>query len=154
MNYDKNKLPLRLKEIVEDFEFCEGREKLELLLQYAEDFPPLPDHLKSNREAMEQVHECMTPFYISAESENGSLVFYFDVPESSPTVRGYASILSHGLEGATAEEVLDIPAEFYAQMGLENLLTFQRLNGFGAILAHIKRLALIELSKEKELDTH
>jgi len=91
------------------------------------------------------VHECMTPVFVKAETRDNRMKFYFDVPEASPTVRGYASILGQGLDGATPEEVLRIPGDFYARMGLEKLLTHQRLNGFGAILAHIKRLALQEL---------
>lgn len=145
-----NGLPARLQEIVEDFQWCEGREKIELLIQYAEDMPPLPEHLRGDHEAMQQVHECMTPVFVKAESENGRMKFYFDVPESSPTVRGYASILGHGLEGATPEEVLSVPGDFYANMGLAELLTHQRLNGFGAILAHLKRLAVEEKVKSEK----
>ena len=37
-------LPLNLEEIVGDFELCEGREKLELLLDFARSFPDFPDH--------------------------------------------------------------------------------------------------------------
>jgi cysteine desulfuration protein SufE len=144
MSGNGNGLPARLQEIVEDFEWCEGREKIELLIQYAEDMPPLPEHLREDHEAMQQVRECMTPVFVKAETKNGRMKFYFDVPESSPTVRGYASILGHGLEGATPEEVLSVPTNFYSKMGLADLLTHQRLNGFGAILAHLKRLALEE----------
>lgn len=143
-------LPARLQEIVEDFQWCEGREKIELLIQYAEDMPPVPEHLRGDHEAMQQVHECMTPVFVKAEAENGTMKFYFDVPESSPTVRGYASILGHGLEGATPEEVLSVPGDFYAKMGLAELLTHQRLNGFGAILAHLKRLAVEEKVKSEK----
>ncbi|NTW44682.1 MAG: cysteine desulfuration protein SufE, partial [Anaerolineaceae bacterium] len=38
-------LPTKLAEIVADFELMEGREKLELLLEYANRFPPFPAHL-------------------------------------------------------------------------------------------------------------
>jgi len=38
-------LPERLAEIVEDFGLCEGREKLELLLQYSDSLPALPEHI-------------------------------------------------------------------------------------------------------------
>lgn len=145
MTESKNGLPARLQEIIEDFEWVEGREKVELLLQYAEEMPPLPEYLRGDRDAMQQVHECMTPVFVKAETRDNRMKFYFDVPEASPTVRGYASILGQGLDGATPEEVLGIPGDFYARMGLEKLLTHQRLNGFGAILAHIKRLALEEL---------
>ncbi len=39
-------LPARLQNIVEDFALCEGKEKLELLLQFSEQLPPLPRALK------------------------------------------------------------------------------------------------------------
>jgi cysteine desulfuration protein SufE len=56
-------------------------------------------------------------------------------------VRGYASILQQGLEGVTPQQVEAVPDEFYLQMGLQKVLTAQRLNGIWAILAHMKRLA-------------
>lgn len=141
------KLPSRLQEIVEDFAWAEGREKLELLLEYSEKMPPLPDWL--NRDTnMDQVHECMTPVFVHAEQRNGGLHFYFDVPPESPTVRGYAAILGTGLDGTTPEEVLNIPGNFYQEMGLHKVLTAQRLNGMSAIIAYLKRLATQKLSEQ------
>lgn len=136
------KLPPKLFEIIEDFEFCEGREKIELLIDYAESLPPLPEWLASNRGELDQVHECMTPVFIQAENKNGKLLFHFEVPAESPTVRGYASIMKQGLDGSTPEEILQIPGDFFHAMGLHEVLTHQRLNGLSAILAHIKQLAV------------
>ncbi len=133
-------IPTRLREIVEEFDWCEGQEKLELLLEYSEKMPPLPDWLDKETN-MEQVHECMTPVFVQAEIEDGGMQFYFDVPPESPTVRGYAAILGEGLRGATPEEVIGIPGNFYQEMGLHKVLTAQRLNGISAILAYLKRLA-------------
>jgi len=135
-------IPPKLKEIIEDFEISEDREKLELLLYYAENMPPLPDSLQENHDQMDQVQECMTPVYVQANVDGGKIYFYFDAPPQSPTVRGYAALLAEGVNGSTPAEVLEIPADFYLQMGLEKVLTQQRLNGITAILAHMKRLAL------------
>jgi cysteine desulfuration protein SufE len=143
----RDEIPPRLSEIVADFQWAEGREKLELLLQYAEELPPLPAWLSDQRSAMHPVPECMTPVAVFAENRNGRLSFYFDVPESSPTVRGYASILAQGLMDATPEQVLKLPNDFYQQMGLDKVLTQQRLHGIGAILAHMRALALQEVAK-------
>jgi cysteine desulfuration protein SufE len=142
MSETNEKIPARLQEIVEDFAFCEGREKLELLLEYSEHMPPLPDWLQEKHDGMDQVQECMTPVYVQAKTEDGKMTFFFDVPAESPTVRGYAAIMAEGLQGATPEEVLSVPVGFYLEMGLEKVLTQQRLNGISAILAHMKRLAL------------
>ena len=139
--------PARLKEIIEDFQLSEGREKLELLLQYADQMPALPDWLKHDRSKMEFVPECMTPVYVHAEIEGGRMTFYFDVPDESPTVRGYAALMGEGLSGATPEQVLSVPGDFYLQMGLDKVLSHQRLNGITAILAHMKRLAVDVIGK-------
>jgi len=138
-------LPPRLAEIVDDFQYCEGREKLELLLQFAESLPPLPERIAVNQAQMDTVPECMTPVSVTAEIEQGGMVFYFVVPEESPTVRGYAAIMAEGLRGASPTQVLNIPADFYLKMGLQTVLSSQRLNGMAAIVAHIKRLAVAHL---------
>lgn len=140
-------MPARLKEIIEDFQLSEGREKLELLLQFAQQMPALPEWLQGDRSQMEFVPECMTPVYVHAETQNGRMTFYFDVPDESPTVRGYAAIMAEGLREATPEQVLNVPGDFYQQIGLDKVLSYQRLNGISAILAHMKRLALETLSR-------
>jgi cysteine desulfuration protein SufE len=131
-----------LAKIIDDFRWLEGREKLELLLQFSERMSPLPDWLIKSHEKMDEVPECMTPVYVYAETRNNKMSFLFDVPPQSPTVRGFAVILGEGLNGATPEQVLKLPADFYKEMGLEKVLTYQRLNGMSAILAHMKQVAL------------
>lgn len=135
-------LPPRLQRIVDDFQMLHGREKLEYLLELAEGLPPLPERLAEARRANEgMVHECMTPVFVYAEAENGHLQYHFDVPPESPTVRGYAAIMQEGVAGLTAGQITAIPDQFYLQMGLQNVLSSQRLNGLGAILHYVKELA-------------
>jgi cysteine desulfuration protein SufE len=136
-----NQLPEKLEEIVEDFSFLEGREKLEYLLEFSENLPPLPHWLEGKQADMDQVHECMTPVFIYPERQDGRIFFHFDIPAESPTVRGFASILQQGLGWTTPETVQAIPFDFYRQMGLQDVLSGQRLNGMGAMLAHLKNLA-------------
>lgn len=138
---DEEFMPPRLAEIIEDFQMCEGQEKLMYLLEFSEDLPDLPDWLAGEREKMGQVHECMSPVFIFAELEDDRMRYYFDIPPEAPTVRGYGSILSQGLNGLTPDEVLRVPSEFYLGMGLQQFITGQRLNGMSAILAYMKSLA-------------
>ena len=140
-----NQTPARLEEIIQDFQYCEGREKLELLIQYSESLPDLPARFAEQRAGMSPVPECMTPVYMFVEIEADRLHFHFDVPAESPTVRGFAAIMQQGLDGITPEEVLQVPADFYQQMGLHEVLSNQRLNGISAILAHMKQLAVSEM---------
>ena len=137
-----SRLPQRMQEIVEDFSFCKGQEKLEYLLELADTLLPLPAWLHDKRDSMEEVHECMTPVFVYAEREGEKYHYHFDIPPESPTVRGFAAVMQQGLDGATAEQIQAIPNQFYFETGLQEVLSGQRLNGIGAILAHMKTLAI------------
>jgi len=139
-NMDGN-LPPKLQSIIEDFQLSEGREKLDLLIQYAEEMPAPPDW-QGQTGVMEPVEECMTPVFMQAEVRDGCMFYFIDVPRESPTVRGFSTIMLHGLNGLTPEEILKVPNDFFQDMGLDQVLTYQRLNGFSAILAHMKLLAM------------
>jgi cysteine desulfuration protein SufE len=140
-------LPPRLEKIVEMFGKVEGRDKLELLLDYSASMPKVPDALKGKHEELEAVHECATPLFVHAEMHDGKMAYAFDVPEVSPTVRGFAAILGLGLKDVTPEQVLTTPGDIFFQMGLHKVLTPQRLNGSAALLGHMKRLAIREMEK-------
>jgi cysteine desulfuration protein SufE len=141
MTVTENAIPPRLQEIIEEFQMCDGQEKLELLLEYSDRMPSLPAWLHEQRSSLEQVHECMTPVFVHAEMQDGGMVFHFDIPPEAPTVRGYAAVLREGLHGATPEQVLHMPAHLFQQMGIDKLVGPQRLNGLAALAAYLKRLA-------------
>jgi cysteine desulfuration protein SufE len=136
-------LPEKLQEIVDDFSWASREEKVEMLVQYAESLPPLPERVKADQDNMESVPECMTPVSLYGEKDaQGGIHFYCDIPPQSPTVRGLAAILTNGLDGAKTEEVLAVPGDFYREMKLEEAISYQRLNGFQGVLAHMKQVAV------------
>jgi cysteine desulfuration protein SufE len=131
-------LPPKLNQIVELMASSPKDVKIEALLDYSRRIPPLPDHVE--RGSLEQVHECQTPFFLLAEiDDTGAVHMYFEAPPESPTVRGFAGILLSGLEGESTDAILSVPDDFFYAMGLEEVVTPQRLNGMRAILARIKR---------------
>jgi cysteine desulfuration protein SufE len=138
---ESSAIPPRLREIIEEFQASDRSEKLELMLDYADRLPPLPERYREHA-GMEQVHECMSPVFVRGELVDGKVAFHFDVPEEAPTTRGYASLLAQGLSGLTPREVLGVPGDFFQEMGLHQILSPQRLNGITAILAYMKRQAL------------
>jgi cysteine desulfuration protein SufE len=136
-------LPPKLQEIVDDFASMTREEKIETLVAYSESLPPLPDRLKEERDKMEPVPECMTPVFLYGEKQtDGGVLFYFDIPPQSPTVRGLASILTIGLDGLKPEEILSVPADFFLPMQLQEAISQQRINGFIGVLAHMKQTAV------------
>jgi cysteine desulfuration protein SufE len=132
--------PPKLQRIVELFAGAPKDLRVEALLEYSRKLPALPPHLEGHRDAMEQVEECQTPFFLSTEVDDERRVhLWFDCPPEAPTTRGFAGILVEGLNGATVEEVLDVPNDFYTQMGLAEAISSLRVRGMGAILGHLKR---------------
>nr|MBA3531345.1 SufE family protein [Ardenticatenales bacterium] len=89
----------------------------------------------------EQVHECQSPIFLHAAMEQGRIYYQLDVPREAPTVRGFASILYQGLNGATPEAIEATPLELYDLLGLNKVLSPQRLNGLTALLSYMKRNA-------------
>jgi cysteine desulfuration protein SufE len=133
-------MPPNLARIVELFAGAPKDLRVEALLEYSRKVPPLPEHLQGRQGGMEQVEECQTPFFLSTVlDEDCRMTAWFDCPPEAPTTRGFAGILSEGLNGATAQEVLDVPNDFYTQMGLAEAISSLRLRGMGAILGHLKR---------------
>ena len=136
-------LPPKLQEIVDDFASMSREEKIETLVAYSEMLPPIPDRLKDQRDNMDDVPECMTPVCLLGEKQpDGGLMFYFDIPPQSPTVRGLASILAGGLNGLKPEEILSVPGDFFLPMNLQEAISQQRINGFIGVLAHMKQTAV------------
>lgn len=131
--------PPALQTIINEFQQAEPRERLEYLLEYAMDLPDLPPRLADKRDQMEQVHECQAAVFLHTEINEGQVEFFLDIPRESPTVRGYAGILVEGLAGATPEQVLATPDEFYQLLGLQEVITPQRLRGLHALLSYMKR---------------
>lgn len=134
-------MPPQLAEIVDEFASAPRDVVLEMLLEYADAVPALPPELAgADHGGMEQVVECQTPFFLRAEvAAEGTVTTYFDCPPEAPTTRAFAGILSEGLAGATADQVLGVPDDLYHRMGLADAISPLRLRGAGAILARLKR---------------
>ena len=132
-------VPAQLQRIVDLFASAPENLLVPALLDYVDKIPPLPDEL-SSADALERVQECQSPFFVATRVDaEGRVSLYFDAPREAPTTRSYAGILYSGLNGATVEEILDVPSDFYLHMGLGRVITPLRLRGMSAILATIKR---------------
>lgn len=130
----------RLQEIVDDFAATEGHDRLQLLLEFSQELPDLPDRYATDPGLLEPVPECQSPVFLTVEvGEDDVVHLFFSAPPEAPTTRGFASILYAGLDGMSADEVLATPAEFTGQLGLQDLVSPLRMRGIAAMLARIKR---------------
>ena len=131
-------MPEPLAEVVSEFGEVAGQDKLKLLLEFADDLPPLPTGLEEA--AMEPVPECQSPLFLHVDAaDRQQVLLYFSAPAEAPTTRGFASILATGLDGQPAEDILAVPDDFYTDLGLAALISPLRLRGMSAMLTRIKR---------------
>jgi cysteine desulfuration protein SufE len=131
-------MPAALAEVVGEFQEVNGQDKLQLLLEFANDLPDLPSHLEEA--AMEPVPECQSPLFLDVDATDPDRVrLFFSAPAEAPTTRGFAAILAAGLDGQSAADILAVPDDFYADLGLAALISPLRLRGMSAMLARIKR---------------
>jgi cysteine desulfuration protein SufE len=126
--------------LVEDFNSVTVKEKLDLLLEFSEALPTLPDRYRDHPDLLERVEECQTPIFLFVELEDQKRVrLFFKAPEEAPTTRGFASILFSVIDGLPAEQVLDFDDDFPAKLGLAEAVSPLRMRGMRGMLQRIKR---------------
>ncbi|MFF2276515.1 SufE family protein [Agromyces sp. NPDC058126] len=136
---DQTTLPERLAETRDDFLALGVRDRLQLLLEFSNELPELPERYAEHPDLLERVEECQSPVFIFVEVDGGIVHLYATAPAESPTTRGFASILVQGLAGLTVEQVLDIPADYPQSLGLGEAVSPLRVRGMTGMLARTKR---------------
>lgn len=133
------RLPAALADIRDDFLAVEEHERLQLLLEFSNDLPELPERYREHPDLLERVEECQSPVFIFTEVDGGIVHLHATAPAEAPTTRGFASILAHGLDGLPADEVLALPDDYPLSLGLTRAVSPLRLRGMTAMLGRIKR---------------
>jgi len=133
-------LPEQLAEIRDDFLGLEVKERLQLLLEFSNELPALPERYADHPDLFERVEECQSPVFIFVEVDDSDVVHLFAMaPKEAPTTRGFASILAQGLAGLSAADVLAVPDDYPQGLGLTEAVSPLRIRGMTAMLARIKR---------------
>jgi cysteine desulfuration protein SufE len=133
-------LPDNLAQIREDFHELELRDRLQLLLEFSNELPALPERYVDHPDLLERVEECQSPVFMFVEVDDDNVVHLFvTAPKEAPTTRGFASILVQGLAGLTVQEVLEIPDDFPQDLGLTEAVSPLRVRGMTALLGRAKR---------------
>lgn len=130
----------KIEEIIEAFQDADYQETLAMLLDYSENLAPLPEKYIEARDAgFNRVPECETPVFVWIDLNDGLVQIHADVPEESPTVRGFVGILVDSFNGTTPEEVQSAPQNLVHSLGLDQKLGTRRMFGLSAVYNRIKR---------------
>lgn len=130
---------MALAGIRDDFLALEQADRLQLLLEFANELPELPERYADHPDLLERVEECQSPVFIFVDVEDDIVHLHATAPREAPTTRGFASILVQGLAGLTTQEVLDIPDDYPLTLGLTEAVSPLRIRGMSALLGRSKR---------------
>lgn len=132
-------LPSALATIRDDFLALEQPERLQLLLEFANELPELPERYADHPDLLERVEECQSPVFIFVDVDDDIVHLHATAPKEAPTTRGFASILVQGLAGLTATQVLEVPDDYPLTLGLTEAVSPLRIRGMSALLGRTKR---------------
>jgi cysteine desulfuration protein SufE len=130
---------VKLDDIAGEFADLEPRERLELLLEFAENLPPLSERYRAERDAgLHRIVECQTPTFIWVELVDGHVQIFADVAPEAPTVKGFVGILVDAFNSQTPETVLATSPDLLQRLGLLESLGMVRMRGLAAIQHYIR----------------
>ena len=131
-------MPAALDAIIAELSESDRQERIDLLVDFAKNLPPLPERLAAHKDASHRVEECQSPVYLFVEMVGPRVALYADAPIEAPTVRGFVSLLLEGLNGATVDEVLKVPGDLVERCALQEVLGMLRVRGLSGVLRRIK----------------
>ena len=131
-------MPPQLDEIITELREADRQDRIDLLLDFAKSLPPLPDRLAAHKDAAHRVEECQSPVYLFVEIDGQRVSLHADAPIEAPTVRGFVSLLMEGLDGATVEDILQVPNDLVDRCGLTEILGMLRVRGLSGVLRRVK----------------
>jgi cysteine desulfuration protein SufE len=130
----------RLERIVGEFADLDSREKLELLVDFANGLPPLSAEYQDRKTREDRrVHECQTPVFLWTEADGGEARLVAEVAPEAPTVKGFVAILAEAVAGRPVAEAADLPEDMLERMGLAEVLGILRARGLRSIVARVGR---------------
>ena len=131
---------MKLNKLIEDLNELEPDDKLEWLVEFADQLPELSaERLGQPFPESCLVRECQTPVHLWVEAIDGRVHIEADVPRKSPTVRGLVALLVVGLNGEPVSAALALPDDLVSHWKLNDVLGMTRQQGFRGVVARLKR---------------
>ncbi len=107
-------IPQALNDLLDEFSFLERGERVDYLIEYADQFENVPERIATRPYPEERrVKRCESQAYVWAEDvEGGTQRYYFAVENPQGiSAKSFCAILNDTIAGADLEEVLRIPGD-------------------------------------------
>lgn len=126
-------------QIADALKSVDTTDRIDVLLDFADRLPPLPDHLIPLRDDERHlVHECQAPVFLFVTVDDGIVHIFGDVPREAPTARSFLSILIDAFDGKPVEVLEQAPSDALQALGLSSMLGMQRTRGLSGIYHQLR----------------
>jgi cysteine desulfuration protein SufE len=127
----------RIRDMGDNLKMLEGHDRLQYLVDKAKEVEPLPDAAKTEDN---RIHGCASKLWIiGGAKEDGTMMYQVD--GDAFITKGTAKVVTDIVNGEHKSTVANLTVESFEPLGIKELLTMQRQNGLGELIARIIRIA-------------
>ena len=127
----------KIQEMGENLKLLDGHDRLQYLVDKANEVEPLPDSAKTEDN---RIHGCASKLWIigGADAEQN---MRYQVDGDAHITKGTAKVVTDIVNGEHRSAVANLTVESFEPLGIKELLTVQRQNGLGELITRIIRIA-------------
>ena len=123
----------KIKEMGDNLKLLEGHDRLQYLVDKANDVEPLPDAAKTEDN---RIHGCASKLWIIGGADAEQKMRY-QVDGDAHITKGTAKLVTDIVNGEHRSTVANLTVESFESLGIKELLTMQRQNGLGELINRI-----------------
>ena len=127
----------KIKEMGGNLRMLEGHDRLQYLVDKAKEVEPLPAAAKTEDN---RIHGCASKLWIIGGADTEQRMRY-QVDGDAFITKGTAKVVTDIVNGEHRSAVANLTVESFEPLGIKELLTMQRQNGLGELIARIIRIA-------------
>ena len=127
----------KITEMGENLKLLEGHDRLQYLVDKANEVEPLPDAAKTEDN---RIHGCASKLWIIGGADADQNMRY-QVDGDAHITKGTAKVVTDIVNGEHRSAVANLTVESFEPLGIKELLTMQRQNGLGDLINRIIRIA-------------
>ena len=120
-----------------DLSVLEGMDRIQYLVDIAKEVKPLADKHKTNQN---KIRGCASNLWVVGEMNHYNKMYY-EYDADAFITKGTAKLVIDLVDQQPKDEIAKLTREDFNALGIKELLTPQRQNGLGNLIARVVKLA-------------
>lgn len=116
---------------------ADPQSQLQYLIDLSKELEPLSE---DERQDKYKIDGCLSQLWLVPSLEDG--IVYFKADSDAIIPKGIAAVLVKTYSGLTPQEIIDNPADFISDAGIDKHLSINRRNGLANLLNQIQNYAI------------